>query len=67
MLVSVNQNDKTRKISTWAAILIVPDDHPWRLPDEIQIYASAGQKFSYAFTLKLIALISVRLYLRFKG
>ena len=65
-LVSVDQNDQTKKISAWAAILIVPTIITGIYGMNFQVMPELSWSFGYPLALGLIVLISGLLYLNFK-
>jgi magnesium transporter len=65
-LISVRQNDQTKKISAWAAILIVPTLIAGIYGMNFDYMPELHWTFGYPFALALIVLVSVGLYAVFK-
>jgi magnesium transporter len=65
-LISVRQNDQTKKISAWAAILIVPTVIAGIYGMNFDYMPELHWTFGYPFALALIVSISVSLYAVFK-
>ena len=65
-LVSVRQNDQTKKISAWAAILIVPTIITGIYGMNFERIPELTWTFGYPFALVLMASISLMLYAAFK-
>ena len=65
-LISVRQNDQTKKISAWAAILIVPTLIAGIYGMNFDYMPELHWTFGYPFALALIVSISVSLYAVFK-
>jgi magnesium transporter len=65
-LISVRQNDQTKKISAWAAILIVPTLIAGIYGMNFDYMPELHWTFGYPFALALILSISVGLYAVFK-
>jgi magnesium transporter len=65
-LVSVRQNDQTKKISAWAAILIVPTIITGIYGMNFERMPELTWTFGYPFALALMVSISLVLYVTFK-
>ena len=65
-LVSVRQNDQTKKISAWAAILIVPTIVTGIYGMNFEQMPELKWAFGYPFALALIVTICLVLYAIFK-
>jgi magnesium transporter len=65
-LISVRQNDQTKKISAWAAILIVPTLIAGIYGMNFDYMPELHWTFGYPFALALIVSISVGLYAVFR-
>ena len=65
-LVSVDQNDQTKRISAWAAILVVPTIITGVYGMNFVFMPELNWVFGYPFALVLMAATSALLYLRFK-
>jgi magnesium transporter len=65
-LISVRQNDQTKKISSWAAILIVPTLIAGIFGMNFDYMPELHWTFGYPFALALMVSISVGLYAVFK-
>jgi magnesium transporter len=65
-LISVRQNDQTKKISAWAAILIVPTLIAGIYGMNFDYMPELHWTFGYPFALSLMVAISVSLYAVFK-
>ena len=65
-LISVRQNDQTKKISSWAAILIVPTLIAGIYGMNFDYMPELHWTFGYPFALALMVSISVGLYAVFK-
>jgi magnesium transporter len=65
-LISVRQNDQTKKISAWAAILIVPTLIAGIYGMNFDYMPELHWTFGYPFALALIVSISVGLYVLFR-
>jgi magnesium transporter len=65
-LVSVNQNDEVKKISTWAAILVVPTIITGIYGMNFEHMPELAWTFGYPLALVLIAALLVLLYGGFK-
>ena len=65
-LVSVRQNDQTKKISAWAAILIVPTLIAGIYGMNFDYMPELHWRLGYLFALSLMVLAAFLLYLRFK-
>jgi magnesium transporter len=65
-LISVRQNDQTKKISAWAAILIVPTLIAGIYGMNFDYMPELHWTFGYPFALALIVSISVSLYVLFR-
>src|SRR5919107_5723634 len=65
-LISVRQNDQTKKISAWAAILIVPTLIAGIYGMNFDFMPELHWTFGYPFALALMVAISVSLYAVFK-
>jgi magnesium transporter len=65
-LISVRQNDQTKKISAWAAILIVPTLIAGIYGMNFDYMPELHWTFGYPFALALMVAISVSLYAVFK-
>jgi magnesium transporter len=65
-LVSVNQNDEAKKISTWAAILVVPTIITGIYGMNFERMPELSWAFGYPFALLLMVSICVVLYAIFK-
>jgi magnesium transporter len=66
-LISVRQNDQTKKISAWAAILVVPTLIAGIYGMNFDYMPELHWAFGYPFALALMVAISVTLYAVFKG
>ena len=65
-LVSVDQNDQTKKISAWAAVLVVPTIITGVYGMNFRIMPELSWSFGYPLALGLMVFISALLYLNFK-
>jgi magnesium transporter len=65
-LVSVNQNDQTKKISAWAAVVIVPTLIAGIYGMNFDYMPELHWKYGYVFALSLMVLIAFVLYRNFK-
>ena len=65
-LISVRQNDQTKKISAWAAILITPTIIAGIYGMNFEYMPELSWRFGYPFALALIVSISTGLYALFK-
>lgn len=65
-LVSINQNDQTKKISAWAAILIVPTLIAGVYGMNFEYMPELDWTLGYPFALALMAVIALLLYRAFK-
>jgi magnesium transporter len=65
-LVSVRQNDQTKKISAWAAIFVVPTIITGIYGMNFQYMPELAWTFGYPFALALMVAISLALYVVFK-
>ena len=65
-LISIRQNDQTKKISAWAAILIVPTLIAGIYGMNFEYMPELHWTFGYPFALALIVSISVGLYAVFR-
>ena len=65
-LISVRQNDQTKKISAWAAILIVPTLIAGIYGMNFDFMPELHWTFGYPFALALMVSISVGLYAVFR-
>jgi magnesium transporter len=65
-LISVRQNDQTKKISAWAAILIVPTIITGIYGMNFEYIPELSWRFGYPLALALMVSISVGLYAIFK-
>lgn len=65
-LVSVRQNDQTKKISAWAAILVTPTIITGIYGMNFEQMPELGWTFGYPYALALIATICLVLYIIFK-
>jgi magnesium transporter len=65
-LISVRQNDQTKRISAWAAILIAPTIIAGIYGMNFEYMPELSWKFGYPFALALMVLVSVGLYTLFK-
>jgi magnesium transporter len=64
--VSVNQNDEVKKISAWAAILVVPTIITGIYGMNFQYMPELAWTSGYPFALVLMVVLSVLLYGGFK-
>ncbi|HEX5974927.1 MAG TPA: magnesium/cobalt transporter CorA [Rubrobacteraceae bacterium] len=65
-LVSVNQNDQTKKISAWAAIVVVPTLIASIYGMNFDYMPELHWRYGYLLALSLMALIAFALYRNFK-
>jgi magnesium transporter len=65
-LIGINQNDQTKKISAWAAILIVATIISGIHGMNLQFMPETTFLLGYPFALSLMVLISIALYTVFK-
>jgi magnesium transporter len=65
-MVTVRQNNQVRKISAWAAILIVPTIISGIYGMNYKYMPELSWKFGYPYALALMVVICVALYLAFK-
>jgi magnesium transporter len=65
-MVGIQQSDQTKKISAWAAIVIVPTLIAGIYGMNFDYMPELHWRFGYLFALSLIALVAFLLYLRFK-
>jgi magnesium transporter len=65
-LVSVNQNDQTKKISAWAAIVVVPTLIASIYGMNFDYMPELHWRYGYLFALSLMVLIAFALYRNFK-
>jgi magnesium transporter len=65
-MVGIQQNDQTKKISAWAAIVIVPTLIAGIYGMNFDYIPELDWRFGYLFALSLMALVALFLYLRFK-
>jgi magnesium transporter len=65
-LVGIQQNDQTKKISAWAAIVIVPTLIAGIYGMNFDYMPELHWRFGYLFALSLMVLAALILYLRFK-
>jgi magnesium transporter len=65
-LVSVNQNDQTKKISAWAAIVVVPTLIASIYGMNFDYMPELHWRFGYLLALSLMVLIAFALYRNFK-
>jgi magnesium transporter len=65
-LVSVNQNDQTKKISAWAAIVVVPTLIAGIYGMNFDYMPELHWRYGYLLALSLMALIAFALYRNFK-
>ena len=65
-IVGIQQTDQTKKISAWAAILIVPTLIAGIYGMNFNYMPELQWRFGYLFALSLMALTALLLYLRFK-
>ena len=65
-LVSVNQNDQTKKISAWAAIVVVPTLIASIYGMNFDYMPELQWRYGYLFALSLMVLIAFALYRNFK-
>jgi magnesium transporter len=65
-LVSVNQNDQTKKISAWAAIVVVPTLIASIYGMNFDYMPELHWRYGYLLALTLMALIAFALYRNFK-
>jgi magnesium transporter len=65
-IVGMQQNDQTKKISAWAAIVIVPTLIAGIYGMNFDFMPELHWRFGYLFALSLMALVALLLYLRFK-
>jgi len=65
-IVGIQQSDQTKKISAWAAIVIVPTLIAGIYGMNFDYMPELHWRFGYLFALSLMALVAFSLYLRFK-
>jgi magnesium transporter len=65
-LVSVNQNDQTKKISAWAAIVVVPTFIAGIYGMNFDYMPELHWRYGYLLALGTMALIAFALYRNFK-
>jgi magnesium transporter len=65
-IVGIQQSDQTKKISAWAAIVIVPTLIAGIYGMNFDYMPELHWRFGYLFALSLMALTALLLYLRFK-
>ena len=65
-LVSVNQNDQTKKISAWAAIVVVPTLIAGIYGMNFDYMPELHWRYGYLLALSLMALLAFALYRNFK-
>ncbi len=65
-MVGIQQSDQTKKISAWAAIVIVPTLIAGIYGMNFDYMPELHWRFGYLFALSLMALAAFLLYLRFK-
>ena len=65
-LVSVNQNDQTKKISAWAAIVVVPTLIAGIYGMNFDHMPELHWRYGYLLSLSLMALLAFALYRNFK-
>jgi magnesium transporter len=65
-LVSVNQNDQTKKISAWAAIVVVPTLIAGIYGMNFDYMPELHWRYGYLLAISLMALIALALYFNFK-
>ncbi|MCA1688808.1 MAG: magnesium/cobalt transporter CorA [Actinobacteria bacterium] len=65
-IVGMQQNDQTKKISAWAAIVIVPTLIAGIYGMNFDYMPELHWRFGYPFAISLMALLAFLLYLRFK-
>src|SRR5215207_3438766 len=65
-LVSVNQNDQTKKISAWAAIVVVPTLIASIYGMNFDYMPELHWRYGYLFALSLMVLLAFALYRNFK-
>jgi magnesium transporter len=65
-LVSVNQNDQTKKISAWAAIVVVPTFIAGIYGMNFDYMPELHWRYGYLLALSLMALVAFALYRNFK-
>ncbi len=65
-MVSIQQNDQTKKISAWAAIVIVPTLIAGIYGMNFDNMPELHWRFGYLFAISLMVLTALILYLRFK-
>jgi magnesium transporter len=65
-ILGVNQNEQTKKISAWAAIVIVPALVAGIYGMNFDFMPELHWRYGYLFALSLMALIAVALYMNFK-
>jgi magnesium transporter len=65
-LISVRQNDQTKKISAWAAILVVPTLITGIYGMNFDYMPELHWRYGYLLALSLMALVALVLYLGFK-
>jgi len=64
---SIDQNEEVKKISSWAAILFAPTLIGTVYGMNFEYMPELRWSFGYPFALMLMVLVSVTLYLIFKG
>jgi magnesium transporter len=65
-MVGIQQNDQTKKISAWAAIVIAPTLIAGIYGMNFDYMPELHWRFGYPFALALMVLVAFLLYLRFK-
>jgi magnesium transporter len=65
--VGINQNDQMKKISAWAAVVIVPTLIAGIYGMNFDYMPELQWRYGYLFALSLMALIALGLYVMFRG
>ena len=65
-LVGVNQNDQMKKISAWAAVVVVPTLIAGIYGMNFDYMPELHWRYGYLFALSLMALIALGLYVMFR-
>jgi magnesium transporter len=65
-IVGIQQSDQTKKISAWAAVVIVPTLIAGIYGMNFDYMPELHWRFGYLFALSLMALVAFLLYLSFK-
>lgn len=65
-LISVNQNDQMKKISAWAAVVVVPTLIAGIYGMNFNYVPELHWRYGYLLAISLMALIALSLYVNFK-